>query len=639
MALRDHKPIVIEEFNGLWARGDADSVPIDHFSDCENVQFIQSGFRTRDGLDTLVAQGNVLRMYNYVMQEKGDSLLILDIFGNIYHSLLDGSEITYGPILSIPEMTDFDFHSPNGYAYITPFETVTRLDSIQYQRGLENEFVYVYKGDGSPARKAAGNPPEQDDDNPNFVAYNASIDGVIDQGIHILAMSFSDGADDSTAVGPQVHPVIYAPGLKQAYVQNIPIGGVGVTERKIWMSRAINPDEYVQADADGLSGIYTLYLAKTITDNTTISDIINIADVDLTTTFTPGTLPNPTTGGMSVENTDNEGYCDVGLHIVGVVYETDTGYLTAPGPDVLAVNSYVNENRSVLVSDIPTSLDAFVVKRHLVGSKRIEGYNGDDRGYQLFFIPGGTINDNSTTELEVSYYDIELLEDASHLIDNFAEIPAGVTLTGYHGRMVLTTPHDDISIAYLSAPGEPEAFDQVDGIVIIPLDGNPITTAQEFRDILYIFKQTRTYAVNDNGDVPSTWIPIPIDQGIGASCHGIGTVLDSGGVNIDYLLLVDYSGLMQFNGMFARPELTWKIQDYWLSLDRNFFGDMQICNDSLNQFTYITLPNKRILFADYANGLNAKDIRWAKWRFDVETTTIALYRTDILAIGAEQSVP
>lgn len=634
--LRDHVPIVIEEFNGLWARGDADSVPLDHFSDCENIQFIQGGVRTRDGLDTYRAIGNVIRLYNYTMQE-GQSLLILVEGGDIYHSI---NETTlHGPILSIPDMDDFNMVSISGRAYITPITRTVTAQGQTREVGMEDEFVYVYKGDGTAARKAAGAAPTQDNDNPSLVAYNSSIDGVIDQGIHIVAVSFGDGiGGDSTAVGPAILPLLYAPGQKQAYVQNLPIGPGGTTERFIWMSKAINPDEYVQADANGLAGIYELFLAKTVSDNTTVSDIINIADTDLTTAFAAGALPNPTAGGIVAQNTDNEGFCDIGLHVIGVVYETDTGYLTAPGPEVMAVQTFVNENRSILVTDIPTSPDSFVTKRHLVASKKIEGYNGDDVGYQLFFIPGGNIDDNVATSKEVSFYDSDLLDDASHLLDNFSEIPAGVTLTTYHGRMVLTTTFTDISLAYLSFPGEPEAIDQVDGQIIIPLDGNPLTNGQEFRDVLYLFKQTRTYAVNDNGDVPSTWIPIPIDQGIGASCHGVGTVLDSGGVNIDYLLIVDYSGLMVFNGAYQRPELTYKIQDRWLAMTRPFFGYIQIMNDSLNQLTYITQPDGKMIMANYANGLNAKDIRWAPWRFDIEVTSIALINTDTLIIGARQEL-
>ena len=66
------------------------------------------------------------------------------------------------------------------------------------------------------------------------------------------------------------------------------------------------------------------------------------------------------------------------------------------------------------------------------------------------------------------------------------------------------------------------------------------------------------------------------------------------------------------------------------------FHLVQIVNDSLNKHIWITLPDpfrRTLLHADYANGMNAKDIRWAKWNFDVLVNTIALIETDRLVIG------
>jgi len=633
---RDHQPIVIEEFNGLWQRGDEDSVPLDHFSNCNNVQYFESGFETRDGLDTLIAQGNVLRIYNYKLTS-GESLLILDTNGDIYHALLDPADTVFGPILSITAMTDFNFHSEFGRAYITPFRTETDPNGISFQRGLENDFVYVYKGDGTAARKAAGNPPSNSGDT-TIVVYNSTIDGLVDKGIHIVAVTFGDGiGGDSTALGPTILGVIYAPGEKEVHVDNLPIGGAGITERFIWMTQAIDPEAW-DPSAD-LRTTYTFFLAKTISDNTTVNTILSVADTSLTVAFAAGALPNPTSGGISAVNSNTDGFCDLGLHVIGVIYETDTGYLTAPGPEVLAVQTFVNEKKSIDIASIPLSPDSFVTKRHLVSTIKINNFNGDDKGFQLFFIPGGNIENNIDTTKTVDYYDADLIDDASHLIDNFAEIPAGVVLKSYHGRMLLAATFDDISLAYLSAPGEPEAIDQIDGQIIMPLDGNPITNAQEYRDVLYLYKKTRTSASNDNGDVPSTWpSPIPIDQGIGASIHGVATVLDSGGVNVDFLLIVDFSGIMIFNGAYARPELTWKIQDFWRSLERDDFANIQLMNDSLRQILYMTLPDKKMLIGDYENGLNAKNIKWGNWSFDIETTSITLIETNTVVIGAQQEL-
>lgn len=398
------------------------------------------------------------------------------------------------------------------------------------------------------------------------------------------------------------------------------------------MTHAIDPKDYT---ADQSS--YTYYNALTISDNTTTYARLSITDANLTVAAALGVIPTVT--GLLAENTDNEGHADLGFHLIAVVYETDTGYLTALGPENFASVNVVDLKKSILVSNIPVSPDSFVTKRHLVATRNIQDYNGDQTGYQFYFIPEGTIENNVDTTKEVSFYDADLLEDASHLIDNFSEIPAGVTLTTYHGRMVLTTTFDDISLTYLSAQGEPEAFDQVDGLIIVPLDGLPITCAQEYRDVLYIFKRTRTFAATDNNDEPSTWSLIPIDQGVGCPVHGVATVLDSGGVNIDYLIIADYSGMMVFNGAYARPELSWKISDYWKALDRNEFDKYQLVNDSLNQQIYMVIPSEgRILLGDYRWGLNPKDVRWTPWRFDIQTTSIALVQTDVLVIGSEQLV-
>lgn len=630
--MRDHQAIPIEDFNGLWSRDPIESCPIDHFTDCENVQSGERSVKTRDGIDTFLAKGNILRMYNYKMLT-GESLILLDTVGDFYHALLDGSETVYGPILSIPTATDFGFEAKAGRAYITPFTTFVDGNGRNYQKGIENEFVYVYKGDGTAARKAAGNAPTNSEDTP-FIAYNGSQEGAVDLGIHALAVTFSDGADDSTGLGTTILPVIYAPGGKNIVVGNLPIGGVGITERRIWMTKVIDPKDWTGADP---AATFTFYLAKVVGDNTTLNTVISISDADLVTAFSAGSLANPTSGGITAVNTTTDGYCDLGLHVIGVVYETDTGYLTAPGPEVLAVQTFIDANKAIKIDTIPTSPDSFVTKRHLVASKAISLYNGEDRGFQLFFIPGGNIDDNTTTTKTLSFFDAELLDDASHLIDNFAEIPAGVTLETYHNRMVLTTTFDDQGITYLSAVGEPEAFNQVDGLIIPPQDGLALTNAQEFRDILYLFKQTRTYAYSDNNDEPSTWPLTVIDQGIGASVHGVGTVLDSGGTDIDYLLIFDWSGIMTFNGAYSRPELSWKIENFWLGLDRNAFSNIQVMNDTINKRIYITLPNKRMLAGYYNRGFDPQNIRWWPWRFDIETTTIALIETDVLVIGAEQA--
>jgi hypothetical protein len=499
--LRDHQGVVFDTFNGLWKRGDAYSVPQDHFTDCENIQFIgTSSFATRFGIDrhqnVVVPLGNVVRVYNYPTPI-GNTLIVLTYDGSegkIYH-VVDSTTV-YGPILTVNGMDDFGFVPYAGRAYISPCSSFV-VGDLRIEKGLNGEFLYVYMGDGSAARKAAGS---------------------------------------------------------------------------------------------ALSGSLT--------------------------------IANGSTGST-----------DPGFHLFAFVAETDSGYLTAPG----VITGFITAgDKSVSFSDVPVSSNPATTKRHLVATRVIASYSGNTTGYTFYFVPDAIINDNISTTLDnISFFDADLLEDASHLLDNYSEIPAGVGLSFYHNRLILYTTYNDISLALVSAPGEPEAISQIDGLIIAPLDGNPITNAQEMRDILYIFKRSKTLAYVDNGDVPSSWPMTVIDAALGACIHGIATVLDSGSASVDQLIIANFKGLNLFNGSFIVPELSWKIQDFWNELERVDFRLITVLNDPTNQIIYLTLPTYKMLIGNYGNGMTPKTIRWCPWKFNVKVNAVALVNIDNLIIAAE----
>src|SRR6266571_2125546 len=104
MPVRDHVGIVLDRFNGLYNRGDEDSTPIDHFSDCGNIDFIgDSSFKTRDGIgisqSVAVPLSNIKRIYNFPIQT-ANTLIVLTYDpvttnGKIYHVV--SSTLVYGP--------------------------------------------------------------------------------------------------------------------------------------------------------------------------------------------------------------------------------------------------------------------------------------------------------------------------------------------------------------------------------------------------------------------------------------------------------------------------------------------------------------------------------------------------------------
>ena len=503
--MRGHESITINKFNGLWDRGNTEKVPKDHFSACQNLISEGEDVVTRPGIDwfqdSVAPIGNVVRIYNYITQDK-NTLLILTydgVDGKIYHAVNDTT--IHGPLLTIAGMEDFGFVPFAGRAYITPFKSFLQGgNNPPIEKGLQNQFLYVYKGDGTAARKAAGNPP---------------------------------------------------------------------------------------------------------------------------------------TGNITVAN-GAAGNTDPGFHLFGVVFESDTGWLSQPA----AFTGFTTSaSLSVSFTTVPISAQSHITKRHIVATKVIANYNGNTTGYEYFFIPNATINDNVTTSLlNISFFDADLLESADYLFDNFAEIPAGAGLNLFHNRLALWTTFADISLCYLSAVGEPEAISQVDGFLLVPLDGNPITNTQELRDLFYVMKRNRTVSYADNEDVPTSWPMTVIDQAIGCPVHGIATVIDSGGSNIDYLIVSSYKGIMLFNGKYINPELSWKVSNLWKNLNRNDFKYIQMLNDPILQMLYICLPNRQMLVGDYVNGMDPENIKWWPWLFDVKINTIALININEVIFGAEGSL-
>lgn len=510
--MRDHTPIKLEEFRGLWARGDADSCPPEYQTEFVNCQFDESSFFTRYGLSPADTQNvNVLRIYPYFDAGVGDGFLELRTDNKIYHIYgTIGAWTTFQVSNAITNMTDFGFVSINGKAFISP-STNTNLS------GLSGEFVYVYDGNGvNMMRKAAG-------------------------------------------------------------------------------------------------------VAPTLAD-----------------------------GNMTAANSATAGNVEAGIHVFGVVYETNSGFLTQIGAVTPTVNA--DGTHKVDLAAIPVfggGGGTLVTKRHIVASKLIDPstYNNDPTSYQLFFVPNGTINDNTTTTLTVNFFDSELISDASHLLDLLSEIPAVGGLGTYHNRM-LAWDYDNtglgIANVLVSYPGEPEAMDAVNGILQVPREGTGITFCQEYRDSLYVMKFNKIVAFQDNGDVPTSWPSANVDQGLGCGKHGVATVGIYGGTNIESFIVLNDQGVYLFTGNLNTPELSYAIKDFWKTitpLNINV-GQVSAYTDPLHQQLFIVVPQfNMVLVGDYANGLSADKIRWTKWTFDRTPTTLMLFdKTNFLFLGFDKGV-
>lgn len=192
MPVRDHSPLPMGPFKGLWRRGDPDNVPLDHFEDGDNLLRKGKDWESRPGIavsqDVVAPLTNIKRGYNFPRPTSNDEIILVynDTTGNgeIYHLVNDGTGTVYGPILTKAGMTDFAFVPYAGRGYISPFGTFQTGD-INIQKGLQNEFLYVYLGAGAAARKAAGAGPT---DTPLTIANGAA--GHTDAGFHLFGTVF-----------------------------------------------------------------------------------------------------------------------------------------------------------------------------------------------------------------------------------------------------------------------------------------------------------------------------------------------------------------------------------------------------------------------------------------------------------------
>lgn len=394
---------------------------------------------------------------------------------------------------------------------------------------------------------------------------------------------------------------------------------------------SINGRAYISPATNNLAGISTesIYVYKG--DGATVAR------------KAAGVGPKNADGALAAANSATTGNVQAGIHVIGVVYETDTGFLTAIGPDTLATVTATGAKK-IDLTNICVSPNSYVTKRHIVASKTIASanYTGTPTDYQLFVVPGGDLNDNVTTTLTINFSDAQLIADRSNLYNLYSTVPAGGGLMTYNTRLVnycvgaaIGSAVDGINVALISNPSEPEAFDQVSGLIVIPRVGTGITNAQEYRQTLYIANFNRLFAFVDNGDVPTSWAMTAIDQGLGIGHNGILKVgLYDGGLDLDYFIALNQSGVMLFNGLFQKPELTWKIEDFWLANLGTIGVDVRIGNisgvqDPINKIIYICIPSaSMVLVGDYKKGLDAKNIRWSKWTLNFTPKCIFLFDKD-----------
>ncbi len=312
------------------------------------------------------------------------------------------------------------------------------------------------------------------------------------------------------------------------------------------------------------------------------------------------------------------GKIEVGLHLIGVCFETESGFITKYGP--LAQYTAPGAAQANLTG-IPVG-PVGTIARRIVATKVVRNFNGDTLQYKQFFVPGGRIADNVTTVLTIDFYDSELLEDASYLNDILSAIPHGLGMCTYRGRMIVYGTRGTVSTVpsstvLVSESANFEAFSAVDGFIQVnPQDGDGVVLAFELNGLLYFCKKNSIWVTRDNGGPPNTWKVDKVDGTIGAlGPFGLGIIDGDSQQNIlnNGVLLLHRTGLYFFNGQYDPVPLTYNISGSlapFLTATNLQYGNISVSVDTLNKNIYITCDDGIVSCGNYEEGLSWDKMKW-----------------------------
>jgi len=347
---------------------------------------------------------------------------------------------------------------------------------------------------------------------------------------------------------------------------------------------------------------------------------------------------------LTVADSLNSGSIEVGTHLFAVAFEYNTGYVTPPGPEVFTVYEAPGGLKAN-VGNIPIG-PAGVVARWILTTRVQPDYDGNQLGAELFFLQ--RVGDNTTTSVEVDFFDANLYVSADYLFDLLPALPAGTFIGIYKNRLFVGGfPIPRAHEVMISRPNDPESVDgTVSFLVIDPSDAQYSATAGiEFRNTLHIFKGNRCYVTMDSADDPVNWVVDSLDKSVGTQCFGISTYLDAQGTNNDRFFVADPGGIYSYEGgIFRKPVFTFNIGDIWARINKLQFNKVQLALDAENSILYAAVPLDNAtevshllvgFFRDTTGSygfINANKIRWSIFLFPKRSGSI-LVDTNAIGVG------
>lgn len=337
----------------------------------------------------------------------------------------------------------------------------------------------------------------------------------------------------------------------------------------------------------------------------------------------------PTSGTLVATEKNETGKVEKGFHLLAVCFLTPSGFITAPGPPVFA-SITASGGKKIELSGVPIG-PAGTLARMIIATRVIVDYNGNQDEWQYFFVPEGRLDDNTTEAIDLDFYDADLVSDATYTLYNLTEIPAGLGIGVYGSRMAVWASDHDESMVRVSSIGTPEAFNNIDGFMLVdPSENGPVRSCVEFRGAFYIRKSLRQYVTSDNLANAGNWNVQKLDVGDGSEAFCTANVLALPGQSLDKIITAMRTGLVIYDGSNLLPELSFVIRDLWRRINYAYFKSIQVYNDTIAQALYIIAPidsavePSHLLYCDYSEGLAPDKVKWSIWEFPFKPTTICL---------------
>lgn len=384
-----------------------------------------------------------------------------------------------------------------------------------------------------------------------------------------------------------------------------------------------------------------LYIAQFSNDPGVSLDAMRVWDPALTvadTAFGGTSSLAPTYADVGAGN------LTAGLHIVGYVVETRSGFLGLPNPrtgaNVFAQPSIVTlANRSWQATLGPFTVPDDWVRIHPIMSTTTNLVD-------MFFVgdpitvPAGTIGHTATW----LYNETDaLLADSSRSADLNFDLLAQTVLglppfvpcwvATYGDRLAIHVGTGSAKGVYFSEPFDYQTITAGDHLRELPGNRVPVTGAQ-LRGSYYVFGRSYTYEFYDNKDLPSTWpTPREVSSAIGTpSPFGI-----EWRTNGDYFWVASQKGLFLFNGGYTDKPISYYQEDFWKRINfatqsgrvkvRDWTDkQMVLVAAALDGATELT----HILCWNYSRGLTPEAVDFSYWDIAGGRTfgTIELYTNE-----------